>query len=236
MPGAPTPRCNAGNREQMLSGLPLQAPPGRSICGRCRVSPSHPSPAPKLRTVPPTGPDWLHEIKFDGFRIQLHKSGNEVRLYSRKGKDFTSRFPASARVLALPVRAAVIDGELVVSDAEGKPDFYALMRRYMDGICVWCFDLLVLGGSDLRSLAFEERKVKLEALLAKANDDRLRFSLCFNDGEVLLEAAAELNLEGVVSKKRSAPYVAGHNSGWVKVKTRTWREANRERYKLFEKL
>jgi bifunctional non-homologous end joining protein LigD len=109
------------------------------------------------------------------------------------------------------------------------------MRRRTSGLCVWCFDLLRLGGSDLRALAFEERKIKLEALLATASADRLRLSLSFDNGDVLLEAAARLNLEGIVSKKRSAPYVAGSRSGWIKVKTATWREANRERYKLFEK-
>jgi bifunctional non-homologous end joining protein LigD len=155
-----------------------------------------PIASPKLRSAPPTGPDWLHEIKFDGFRIQLHKSGNEVRLFSRNGKDFTSRFPSIAEAVGrLPTRSAVIDGELVACDAEGKPDFYALMRRYTHGLCVWCFDLLVLGGSDLRPLPFEERKIKLEALLAKANDDRLMYSLSFDDGKVLLEAAARLNLQ-----------------------------------------
>jgi bifunctional non-homologous end joining protein LigD len=191
---------------------------------------------PKLRSGPPTGPDWLHEIKFDGFRIQLHKSGDEVRLFSRNGKDFTARFPLVAEaVRSLPTRSAVIDGELVACDAEGKPDFYALMRRYTHGLCIWCFDLLVLGGSDLRPQPCDERKGRLEKLLAKAADDRLRHSLCFDDGRVLLEAAARMNLEGIVSKKRRAPYVAGSNSGWVKVKTREWRDANRERYKLFEK-
>jgi hypothetical protein len=81
----------------------------------------------------------------------------------------------------------------------------------------------------------EERKQRLTALLSLANDERLKVSESFDDGEKLLEAAGRLNLEGIVSKKRSAPYVAGTNCGWVKVKTQTWRQANRERYKMFEK-
>jgi bifunctional non-homologous end joining protein LigD len=196
-----------------------------------------PIASPKLRSAPPTGPDWLHEIEFDGFRIRLHKVGRDVRLFSRNGNDFTSRFPSIVEAVSrLPTRSAVIDGELVACDAEGKPDFHALMRRYTHGLCIWCFDLLRIGGSDLRPEPCDERKGRLEKLLTKAADDRLRHPLCFDDGRVLLEAAARMNLEGIVSKKRAAPYVAGTNSGWIKVKTAAWREANRERYKLFEKV
>ena len=114
-----------------------------------------PIASPKLRPAPPTGHDWLHEIKFDGFRIQLHKAGDDVRLYSRNGKDFTDRFPSiTAAVRGLGAKSAAIDGELVSCDSEGKPDFYALMRRRTSGLCVWCFDLLTLNERDLRSLPF----------------------------------------------------------------------------------
>ena len=108
----------------MLRRLPLP------ISVPCRVSSSCPSRSPVLRPRPPTGLEWLHEVKFDGFRIQLHKAGGEVCLYSRKGKNLTDRF-ASIRdaVLCLPARSAVIDGELVGCDTDGRPDFFALMRR-----------------------------------------------------------------------------------------------------------
>ena len=83
-----------------------------------------PIASPKLRSAPPTGPDWLHEIKFDGFRVQLHKSGRDVRVYSRNGKDFTDRFPLiPAAVLRPQARSAVIDGELVSCDDADQPDF-----------------------------------------------------------------------------------------------------------------
>ncbi len=102
----------------------------------------------------------------------------------------------------------MIDGELVACGAEGKPDFYALIRRYTRdpsyGASIYSFSVAAISVR-----AFEERKIKLEALLAKANHDRLRLSLSFDDGAVLLEAAARLNLEGIVSKKRPAPYVPG---------------------------
>ena len=89
-----------------------------------------PIASPKLRSAPPTGPEWLHEVKFDGFRVQLHKCERDVRVYSRNGKDFTDRFPLiPAAVLRLEARSAVIDGELVSCNDADQPDFYALMRR-----------------------------------------------------------------------------------------------------------
>ena len=95
-----------------------------------------PVASPKLRPSPPSGPEWLHEVKFDGFRIQLHKSGNEVRLFSGNGKDFTDRFPTvTAAVAALPTAGAVIDGEIVAYDETGKPDFYTLLLRRASGVC-----------------------------------------------------------------------------------------------------
>jgi bifunctional non-homologous end joining protein LigD len=194
-----------------------------------------PIASPRLRSAPPTGPDWLHEVKFDGFRMQIHKDGGSVRLFSRHGRDFTERFPSIRdAVLRLPARSAVIDGELVACDSDGKHDFYSLMRRQGE-LCVWCFDLLACYGKDLRQQPLEDRKEKLRALIIGADDHTLRFSDAFDDPEKLLAVADQMGLEGIVSKKRSAPYVAGSNSGWVKVKTRTWREANRERYILFEK-
>ena len=195
-----------------------------------------PVASPKLRTVPPTGSEWLHEVKFDGFRIQLQKSGNEVRLFSRNGKDFTDKFPSIRDAVAtLPAGGAIIDGEIVAFDEAGKPDFHTLIRRRAFGVSVWCFDLLGLGGDDLRPLPVEKRKERLSALLSKFDGDQLKMSESFDDGSKLLEAAAHMNLEGIVSKKRSAPYIAGVGCGWIKVKTQEWREANSNRYKLFEK-
>ena len=186
-----------------------------------------PLASPTLHPAPPTGPEWLHEVKFDGFRIQLHKAGDVVRVYSRNGKDFTDRFPSIAAAARRLPKDAVIDGELVSCDEAGKPDFYALMRRRTSGLCVWCFDLLMLGGRDLRSEALEQRKAKLGALLKKTPIDALRLSHTFGDGEKLLHAAAQRGLEGIVSKRRVGLYLPGTASGWIKVKTAEWREANR---------
>ena len=109
------------------------------------------------------------------------------------------------------------------------------MRRRASDLCVWCFDLLILNDRDLQGKPSQRRKAKLAAMLRKTGDDALRLSQSFEDGEKLLAAAAQKGLEGIVSKRRESVYVAGPNCGWIKVKTAEWREANRERYKLFEK-
>ena len=115
---------------------------------------------PKLRTSPPAGDGWLHEVKFDGYRIQLHKFPSTVSLYSKGGSDFKRKCPELAEVVAaLPVRSCVIDGELTACDQLGIPDFRALHFNSSDDVrCVWAFDLLYLNGKDLRPLAFVDRK------------------------------------------------------------------------------
>jgi bifunctional non-homologous end joining protein LigD len=109
-----------------------------------------PPAIPKLRASPPTGDEWLHEVKLDGFRVQLHKHGQAVTIYSKKGSDFTRRFPAiAAAVLGLPTRSCIIDGELIVPDATGEPDCRALLHGRTRGACVYCFDLMELQGRDI---------------------------------------------------------------------------------------
>jgi len=192
--------------------------------------------APILKREPPRGGQWLHEVKFDGWRAQLHKAGKEVTIYTRKGNDYTGRFPLLRNTLtALPARSAIIDAEIVVCDSDGKPDFKALMEGTPGDLCAWCFDLLEINGRGLRERALVERKAMLRHLLNKADDHRLRFSENFPDPVKLLAAAERQGLEGIVSKLSSQPYRSGVNPGWIKVKCRAWREANRARWEMFEK-
>jgi bifunctional non-homologous end joining protein LigD len=100
---------------------------------------------------------------------------------------------------------------------------------------VWAFDLLHHNGRDLRELPLLERKARLEKLIVAANVNWLRYSESFDDGLKLLKAADRMRLEGIVSKRRDAPYRSGKQCGWVKVKSSTWREANKERWRLFER-
>ena len=192
--------------------------------------------APVLAKAPPTGREWIHEVKHDGWRAQMHKAGDDVVVFSKTGVDFTKRFRAIAdAVLKLPVQSAIIDAELVACDPEGNPNFYELMRDARHGCCAWCFDLLELDGTNHTMAPLEYRRHLLGKLLKRTKSDTLRMSESFRDPIALLKAAETHGLEGIVSKLREDHYHSGKNPGWVKVKTATWRAANRERYKLFEK-
>ena len=123
---------------------------------------------PSLAKTPPTGPDWIHEIKHDGFRVMARRDGKKVRLISRKGKDLTYRFPLAVQaVAALPVHSCVIDGEAIISDATGLAVF-SLVRSYRNGprATLCAFDLIEIDGEDLRWQPIEDRKAALKKLTA----------------------------------------------------------------------
>jgi bifunctional non-homologous end joining protein LigD len=190
----------------------------------------------RARTVP-AGDGWLHEVKFDGYRVQAHKAGTRVVIYSRNGHDFTERFPSIAQLLhELPAKAAVIDGEVVASDADGRPNFARLHVRWTrpGAIQLWAFDLVAFDGRDLRLQPLMKRQACLRAFLQRFGCPAVSLSEAFEDGLALLRVAEERGLEGVVSKRRDAPYRSGECRDWRKVKTAAWREANRERWRLFE--
>jgi bifunctional non-homologous end joining protein LigD len=191
---------------------------------------------PVLKREPPKGDQWLHEVKFDGFRAQLHKAGDEVAIFTRRGNDYTRRFPAIRdSLIALPTHSAIIDAEIVICDSDGKPDFNALMERRTEALCAWCFDLLEINGRGLRRRSLIERRAMLRHLINRADDHVLRFSETFPDPTKLLKVANAAGLEGVVSKLRSQPYRSGRNPGWIKVKCHDWREANGDRREMFDK-
>lgn len=190
--------------------------------------------APRLRDRPPEGPEWLHEVKFDGWRLQIVKEARTVRLLTRNATDVTARFPAIATAAAtLPVRSAIIDAELVAIGADGLPDFLELHRGRANLVVAWCFDLLH-ANRDRRRLPLEVRKAELRSLLAEAAPV-LCYSEGFEDGARLLAEVERMGLEGIISKRRSAPYMSGPRSGWVKVKSATWLAANRDRRRLFQR-
>lgn len=189
---------------------------------------------PVDRTALPTGGDWLHEVKQDGYRLQLHKSGKIAHVLSRSGFDCSKKFKAIHEALGtLACRSCIIDAGGVSVDELGRSDFAVLMAGKRDTCCAWCFDLMELNGKDVRPLPLVERRRRLEALLRKSPHPLLRYSQDFGDGTKLLAVAEEMALEGIVSKKRNQPYRSGRNSGCVKVKTAAWRKLNRGRAKLF---
>jgi bifunctional non-homologous end joining protein LigD len=191
---------------------------------------------PVLRDCPPKGDGWLHEVKFDGYRAQLHKRGKDVSIYSRNGANFTSRFPTIAYALAhLPTRNAVIDAELVAADARGTPDFFALhgRRAKPEDVCCYAFDLLHHADLDTRSLPLLSRRLRLHKLLERADCPVLFYSTAFDDADKLLGECEKRGIEGIVSKRKDQTYRSG-KCDWVKVKTKAWREANADRGDLID--
>jgi ATP-dependent DNA ligase len=179
---------------------------------------------PTRRTEVPTGTDWLHEIKLDGYRMLVIRESERVRLLTRNGHDWTSRYPWIVEsALKNRQKHFVIDGEAVVLNVDGSSDFNGLHSRKHDHeVQLYAFDILALGGDDLRSLPLHLRKQNLAQLLARRPDGITVAP--FERGEIgpdLFRAACRMGLEGLVSKHRERPYRAGRSPHWVKVKNRT---------------
>ena len=179
---------------------------------------------------PPSGAAWCHEIKFDGYRVQLRVEDGEVALNTRKGLDWADKFPEIAKE-ARSLPDALIDGEIVAVDHKGLPDFSALQAAIADGktgkLIYFAFDLLFAGAEDLRALPLRERKERLKHLLdARKGKARLiRYVEHFEeDGEAVLQSAKELSLEGIISKKLEARYHSGRTESWTKAKVRAGHE------------
>ena len=182
-------------------------------------------------TVPPSAPDWLHEIKHDGYRIVALRNGERVRLISRRGQDWAWRVPmVTAAIKALPVRSCVIDGEVIACDGNGLADFELLRSRRHDDPAILCaFDLLERDGRDLRYGPIEERKADLAWLLASCRP-AIALNRVFDEpGPVVFEHACRLGCEGIVSKRRGSRYAAGRSPNWLEVKNPAAPAARRER-------
>jgi bifunctional non-homologous end joining protein LigD len=179
---------------------------------------------PTLRERAPVGPGWLHEIKIDGYRAQLHIHQGGTTVYTRSGYNWTDEFRQIADATeALTADELIIDGEATVYGKTGLPDFQALRRelakKHSDRLVYLAFDLLYLNGHDLRSAPLIERKRALQWLLAKA-PPKIHYVEFFemNDGDALYRHACKLGLEGIVSKRRDAPYRSGRQESWLKLK------------------
>ncbi|HET6351780.1 MAG TPA: DNA ligase D [Coriobacteriia bacterium] len=171
----------------------------------------------------PEGEKWLHEIKFDGYRMLAFVDAGKVRMVSRSGKDWTGRFAEiETAAAALPATTAILDGEVVVLRADGTNDFQALQnyarRGHSAELHYMAFDLLYLDGVDLRGVPLTQRKQLLFELLPR-HSDRLRYTDHIEGhGDVFFSRACDFSLEGIVSKRRDAPYRAGRGHDWLKTK------------------
>jgi bifunctional non-homologous end joining protein LigD len=183
------------------------------------------------------GIEPVHRPKFDGYRVQAHRWKGGAALFSRNGYSFDGRYPGLAHaVRELPAKSAIIDGELVAVSSRGLPNFPALHLRSAapESICLWAFDLLHLDGKDLHDLPLARRREKLERLIERFDYPLVRFSETFDDAAALLRSCEAHQLEGIVIKRQDAPYRSGPQTSWVKIKTTAWREANRERWRMFQ--
>jgi hypothetical protein len=195
-----------------------------------------PSCDPISRPRLPTGERWAFELKFDGFRLQIQRVGGKVAIFSRRGHNWSERFPSLvAGLMSLP-NGTVIDGELVMAAGEGIAPFAdvhrAVARRQEDGLVVFGFDLLVAAGRDVRGQPYADRTRRLGQIIRRAQIGRLYYSEPFANGAKLLEECNARGLEGVVAKRRDAPYRAGKSADYIKVKCAAWKAANRERGEL----
>ena len=173
----------------------------------------------------PDGATWIHEIKFDGYRIQARRDGGKVKLLTRRGLDWTKKFPAIAEAVGkLPAGTALIDGELVAECSDGISSFSLLQEDLKNGrhdrMVFYVFDLMHLDGADLKPLPLATRKAALARLLAKTGKrGPLRLSLSLTEpGPVLLKHACKMGLEGIVSKRADAAYHSGRGHDWIKTK------------------
>jgi bifunctional non-homologous end joining protein LigD len=181
----------------------------------------------KSVTSPPRSPGWGHEVKLDGYRIQLRVEDGEATLRTRKGLDWTHKFKVLAHAGAkLP--DCIIDGEICAVDKDGSPDFSALQAAIANGktdkLVYFAFDLLVDGTQDLRPQPLAARKERLRKLIAKAGSIIRYVEHIEDDGKAVLEAAGKMNLEGIVSKRLDAPYKSARTDGWQKTKLRGGQE------------
>ncbi|HDS1705743.1 DNA ligase D [Pseudomonas putida] len=187
---------------------------------------------PQLATLvdsPPSG-DWRYEVKFDGYRILARIDGDDIRLFTRNGHDWSAKMPRQVEALkALGLDSAWLDGEMVVVDDNGVADFQALQNAFDtehdERITYYLFDLPWLGGEDLRALTLQQRRATLARLLEGHASQVLRYSADFEEPvESLLDSACRLGLEGLIGKRADSPYVGRRSSDWVKLKCKQRQE------------
>jgi bifunctional non-homologous end joining protein LigD len=166
----------------------------------------------------PAGPGWEREIKHDGYRLQVRREGSTVLLFTRRGYDWSARYPAIASTAAkLGARSFTLDGEAVVCGPDGVAIFDALHRHgTVSEAMLYAFDLLELGGVDYRPMPLRKRKEQLARLLGRQDVGIVLSEHTDARGALVFEQACRMGLEGIVSKKLSAPYRSGPSRDWIK--------------------
>ncbi|MGE8668221.1 MAG: DNA ligase D [Achromobacter mucicolens] len=216
---APSPDQSEDQPESSAAGQ-------RALPGVAADLPAHLKPqlATLVDGVPHHAPDWLYEMKFDGYRMVVRIEGDDVRLYTRNGHDWSAKLPHLVEAFrALPAKWAWVDGEIVMLDREGIPNFQTLQNAF-DGertqdIVFYAFDLPFIGQRDLRQEPLTVRRALLQQLMDTTEDDHLRFSEALEAAPSdLVATACKMGLEGIMAKRLSSPYVSRRTNTWVKVK------------------
>ena len=175
---------------------------------------------PSLAKKPPEGPNWVYEIKHDGYRLMVRREDDRVRIYSRRGADFTERFPRIVdAVMKLKLRSVLLDGEGIICDDNGLAQFDLVHFKRNDAEVKLCaFDILELNGTDVRPKPFRNRKLILEELL-KSRPDGIEFNEHLTgDGWGVFQHACNLGCEGIVAKRIDLGYDSGRSKRWAKIK------------------
>jgi bifunctional non-homologous end joining protein LigD len=179
---------------------------------------------PTLARAVPDGPGWVHEIKHDGFRFIVRRDGDQIRVFTRRGYEWTDRAPGIVEAArSLRAKSVILDGEAVVCGPNGVTDFARLRSALARGsgeAFLYAFDILELNGTDLRSWPWEARRKTLERRVLWKVPRGIRISEHIESGygQAMFEAACTMGLEGIVSKRRDSPYRSGRSPDWVKVK------------------
>ncbi|AHL75658.1 ATP-dependent DNA ligase [Stutzerimonas stutzeri] len=228
-----------GKAKLETDAKPVKAPAARTrtktthtaLSGACSA-PIPDTIKPQLATLVDSVPDgdWRYEIKFDGYRIMARIESGKVQLFTRNGHDWTAKMPQQAEALAaLGLESAWLDGEVVVPNEDGTPDFQALQNAFEVGrsgtIVYYLFDMPYLNGMDLREVPLEQRRAALEQLFQKNDSELLRFSADFTEEpESVLESACQMKLEGLIGKRAGSTYVSKRSNSWVKIKCKNRQE------------
>jgi bifunctional non-homologous end joining protein LigD len=217
--------AKTGRVIEEVAGAKARKPRTRKAVPKATTCPAFiPPMLATLVRATPSDDRWLHEIKFDGYRIQARIADGECKLFTRSGRDWTDRFgPAIGRALAeLPAQSAILDGEVVVETAGHSSDFSSLQadlaEARTDRMLYYGFDLLHLDGKDLTDLPLVDRKRLLATLLAKAPPPIRLSEHLTEQGEIVLRHACRMGLEGIISKLRDSRYRSGRGTSWVKSK------------------
>ncbi|SQF98084.1 ATP-dependent DNA ligase [Paucimonas lemoignei] len=231
-PASPKPVEKVGKAAAAESATASKKSSGKTLLANAEPAAIPDSIKPELATLVDSAPegDWRYEIKFDGYRVMARINDGKVQLFTRNGHDWTHKLPRQAEALAsLDLESAWLDGEMVVANEQGVPDFQSLQNAFeagsSDAISYYLFDMPYLNGMDLRQVPVEQRRAALAKVLERSEDPVLRFSEDFAETpDALLNTACQMKMEGLIGKRTGSAYVSRRSGDWIKLKCKRRQE------------